>query len=160
MLRLALTIAAVVLVLDQISKVWLLGVMESNAYLPIEVTGFFNLVMVWNEGVSFGMLNVGSDIMRWVLMAFALVVAVALLVWARRAGGPVLTVGIGLIAGGATGNALDRLFYGAVADFFDVHLSGYHWPAFNIADSAITIGVVLLLYDTLFNRRPDPKVSA
>lgn len=160
MLRLALVIAAVVLVLDQISKVWLLGVMEANAYRPIEVTGFFNLVMVWNEGVSFGMLDIGSDMMRWVLMIFALAVAVALLVWARRAGGPVLTVGIGLIAGGAVGNALDRLFYGAVADFFDVHVSGYHWPAFNIADSAITIGVVLLLYDTLFNRRTDPKVSA
>ncbi|MEM7121373.1 MAG: signal peptidase II [Pseudomonadota bacterium] len=160
MLRLALVIAAVVLVLDQISKVWLLGVMEANAYLPIEITGFFNLVMVWNEGVSFGMLDVGTDMMRWILMAFALGVAVALLVWAHRAGGKVLTVGIGLIAGGAVGNALDRLFYGAVADFFDVHVSGYHWPAFNIADSAITIGVVLLLYDTLFNRRPDPKVSA
>ncbi len=160
MFRLALVIAAVVLVLDQLSKVWLLGIMEANAYLPIEVTGFFNLVMVWNEGVSFGMLDVGSDMMRWVLMAFALAVAVALLVWSRRAGGPVLTVGIGLIAGGAVGNALDRLFYGAVADFFDVHVSGYHWPAFNIADSAITIGVVLLLFDTLFNRRPDPKVSA
>ena len=160
MLRLALVIAVVVLVLDQLSKVWLLGVMEANANLPIEVTGFFNLVMVWNEGVSFGMLNVGSDMMRWILMAFALAVAVALLVWSHRAGGTVLTAGIGLIAGGAVGNALDRLFYGAVADFFDVHVSGYHWPAFNIADSAITIGVVLLLFDTLFNRRPDPKVSA
>ncbi|MEM8501480.1 MAG: signal peptidase II [Pseudomonadota bacterium] len=111
MFRLALVIAAVVVVLDQVSKVWLLGVMEANAYLPIEVTGFFNLVMVWNEGVSFGMLDVGSDMMRWILMAFALAVAVALLIWARRAGGTVLTVGIGLIAGGAVGNALDRLFY-------------------------------------------------
>ncbi len=160
MMRLALVIAGVVLVLDQVSKVWLLGVMEANAYRPIEVTGFFNLVMVWNEGVSFGMLKVGSDMMRWILMGFALAVAVALLIWARRSAGMVLTVGIGLIAGGAVGNALDRLFYGAVADFFDVHVSGFHWPAFNIADSGITIGVVLLLYDTLLNRRPDPKVSA
>ena len=123
------------------------------------MTGFFNLVMVWNKGISFGMLGEAVDTMRWVLVVFAVIVAIALLIWAKRLTSPLIGIAAGLIAGGALGNAIDRVNYGAVADFFDFHVAGYHWPAFNIADAGITIGVVLLIYDALLSRRQNPKVS-
>ena len=159
MLRLALIVAAAVLMIDQASKYWLIGVMEVNGFQTFPVTGFFNLVMVWNQGISFGMLGGAVSTIRWVLIVFALVVAIALLIWARRLTSRLMAVAVGLIAGGALGNAVDRLIYGAVADFFDIHVAGFHWPAFNMADSGITIGVVLLIYDALLRRRQDPKLS-
>lgn len=160
MLRLALIVAGVVVVVDQASKFWLIGIMEANGFQTLPITGFFNLVMVWNQGISFGMLGGAPDTMRWVLVVFAVLVAIALLVWAGRLTSWLMAAAAGLIAGGAIGNAIDRVHYGAVADFFDVHAGGYHWPAFNIADSAITIGVVILIYDALLRRRQDPKVSS
>ena len=117
------------------------------------MTPFFNLVLAWNPGVSFGMFNSGSPLAVWGLAAVALLIVVALLVWLTRVGHWLGAAAIGLIVGGAVGNVIDRLRFGAVADFLDFHVSGYHWPAFNVADSAITIGVLFLLYDALFQGR-------
>jgi signal peptidase II len=119
-------------------------------YTPcsIPVFGPLNLSMVWNQGVSFGLFRGEADWVRWVLVAFSLGVAVALGVWARRIERPLLGAAIGLIMGGAIGNLIDRVRLGAVADFLDLQALYFPW-VFNIADSAITVGVVLLLLDSL-----------
>lgn len=118
----------------------------------IPVLPFFNLVLVWNPGVSFGMFGDGS-IGAWGLVLLAAGIVAALLWWLRKADTTLSIVSLGLVIGGAIGNVIDRLIHGAVVDFLDLHVAGWHWPAFNIADSAITIGVVLLLAESLFPSR-------
>ena len=141
--------------LDQLSKYIMLDLVGIASRPPMEVTPFFNLVMVWNHGVSFGMFaNPGTD-MVYFLIGVALVISVILLIWLQKTQKRLEAISIGLIVGGALGNVIDRFRFGAVADFFDVHVSGYHWPAFNIADSAIFIGVMFLLFDGVWaSRKP------
>ncbi len=145
-LRFGLSVAAIVLVLDQASKLWLVGLMERHPE-GIVLAPFFNLVQVWNRGVSFGMLGGEwlGDNQRWLLALLAVAVSAVLAVWLYRANRPLDRLALGLVIGGALGNAIDRIAYGAVADFFDFHLSGWHWPAFNIADAAISMGAACLL---------------
>lgn len=163
-----LALAGVVLVLDQITKwifyAWLVGLPFWGAAptpLPrapgIEVTGFFNLVTVWNHGVSFGMFNQGSSQSAWIFAVLAGAITVALLLWLRRAPSLLVATGLGLVIGGAIGNIVDRLRFGAVFDFLDVHAFGWHWPAFNIADAGICIGVGFLLVDALFASKASGK---
>ncbi|MEX2650574.1 MAG: signal peptidase II [Alphaproteobacteria bacterium] len=154
-MRLGLVVAFAVLVLDQASKALLIGWLAARGDAPVELTGFLRLVMVWNRGVSFGLFNApeSAELQRWVLAAVALAVAGALVVWLRRVKQRWLALSLGAIVGGALGNAIDRIARGAVADFFDVHVAGWHWPAFNVADSAITLGVVALLADGLLRSR-------
>ncbi len=139
--------------LDQIHKWIMLDVVDISQRPPIEVTPFFNLVMVWNRGVSFGMFSQGEAFMRWVLAALAVVICIVMLCWLARAPSRFLMWVVALITGGAVGNIIDRVRFGAVADFFDFHLGGYHWPAFNIADSLIFIGVALLVLDSIVGTR-------
>ena len=144
-----LALAALVVVLDQLSKWWIL----ERIMLPprvVEVTSFFNLVLTWNRGVSFGMFNTNSPLNMWILPLLALAIIVMLGIWLRRAERPILVLALGAVIGGAVGNLIDRLRFGAVADFLDVHAFGYHWPAFNIANSAITVGVAALIFDAVF----------
>ncbi len=149
--KLAGATAVALLLADQISKTLLIDLLERTPGGGIEVTGFFNLVMVWNRGVSFGMF--GRDgLPPWILVAVSLAIVVALLVWIRRLDRPWTAVALGGIVGGAVGNIIDRLRFGAVADFFDLHLAGWHWPAFNIADAGIVVGVGMLLLDGLFGK--------
>lgn len=171
LLGLGLVVAAVTLVLDHVTKFVILQVvagdlglgslaavrdatLHGNAGWRVPVTDFFNLVMVWNRGVSFGLFS-GADA-RWVLVAVSLVVVAVLTVWLRRADNPLLAVGLGMVIGGAIGNVIDRLWHGAVVDFLDFYAYGEHWPAFNVADSGICVGVGLLLLDS-FRSRPDTK---
>jgi signal peptidase II len=146
-LRLGLLVALAVLALDQATKlvalVWLAPV------APVTVTGFLNLVLVWNPGVSFGMLQRLGDTGPWLLVAFATAVCLGLLVWLFREGRPLTRSAIGLVLGGAAGNIIDRVRFGAVLDFLDFHAFGYHWPAFNVADSAIVVGAGLVLLEGL-----------
>lgn len=158
MLRLGLGVAVAIAALDRVSKWLLLEILEPHGG-ALELTAFFNLVVVWNRGVSFGLLQSGSPAMPWILSAFSTVVVAALVVWLSRVYARWLALGIGLVIGGAVGNVVDRLWYGAVADFFDLHLAGYHWPAFNVADSAIVAGVGILLVDALFGDRERPKTK-
>jgi signal peptidase II len=152
MLRLGLLVAAPIVVLDQLVKWWVLAeLMDPPAV--INVTGFFNLVLVWNRGVSFGLFDSDSHWGPILLAGLALLIVVVLLVWLTRAGSRLSAVAIGMVLGGAVGNVIDRVRFGAVVDFLDFHALGYHWPAFNVADSAISIGVGLLLYDGLFENR-------
>jgi signal peptidase II len=146
--RLGLLLAVAVLVLDQLSKWWIMTVVMAPPK-PVVLAPFFNIVLVFNRGVSFGMFGAAPHWMPWLLLGFALAVAGGLGVWLMRARNRWLGAGLGLVIGGAIGNAIDRVRLGAVVDFLDVHAAGYHWPAFNVADSAITVGVLLLLFDSL-----------
>ena len=153
-LQRSLALAGLVILLDQATKALAVAMIAQ----PIQVTGFFNLVLTYNTGVSFGLLS-GQDSWRaWALSLVALAVAAGLVYWARKEKRGLVRLAIGLIVGGAIGNVLGRLcgpILGllerpGVVDFLDFHLSGWHWPAFNVADSAITVGVVLLIADSLF----------
>ncbi len=143
---------ALVLALDQISKVWVLGTL-SAARPAVEVTSFLNIVLVWNRGISFGLFNRESDWQPWFLVGLSLVIVAGLLVWLRTARGRWMTPAIALVAGGAIGNAVDRARLGAVVDFVDFHIGGWHFAAFNVADAAITCGVVVILAVSLFGGR-------
>lgn len=141
------------IVLDQISKWWILTqVMDPPRLIP--VTPFFNLVLGYNRGVSFGMFGSDSEFGRWALSGLALAIAAALLIWLWRAEKPMLSAALGLIVGGALGNVIDRITVGAVVDFLDFYAAGYHWPAFNIADTGITIGAAILIFDSIFGDDP------
>ena len=158
MLRLGLALAATVVVLDQGLKAVMLTVLPEPGR-HIEVTGFFNLVHVRNTGVSFGMLQSDSALSAWLISAAALAITVALCVWMARAESRFVAAVLGLTIGGALGNVIDRLRLGAVFDFLDFHAFDMHWPAFNLADSAITVGVMGLLATTLLARPADAKVK-
>lgn len=124
--------------------------LEAPARLPhtsIEITSFFNLGMVWNEGISFGLFG-GSGPMLLVLMSLGISALFAL--WLIRSQRWIQAISLGMVIGGALGNVIDRLRFGAVADFLDFHIAGWHYPAFNVADSCITLGIAFLVFDGLF----------
>lgn len=148
-------IALVVVVLDQASKLWVTKTLDLDYRPPIDVLPFFRLSMVHNQGVSFGLFKAHADTMRWVLVGFSVLVVGLLVGWARRVDRRLTAVALGLIIGGAIGNNwIDRVRFGWVVDFLD--FSGLHFPwVFNIADSAISIGVFLLLIDSLM--RPETQ---
>lgn len=148
-LRLALPVIGTALLADQLSKWWILTWVMTPPR-TLEVTPFFNLVLAFNTGVSFG-LFAGND--RLFLIAATLAITLALAVWMLRAQEKLLIGGLALVIGGALGNLFDRLRLGAVVDFLDLHWADLHWPAFNLADVAITIGAVLLLVDSLVGER-------
>ena len=139
----------IVLVSDQVTKAWALEYWFDPPRL-IEITSFFNLVPVWNTGVSFGLLSGYSDVMPWILAGLAALVSLALAGWLVMTDRRIVAIAVGLVIGGAVGNIIDRLQFRAVVDFIDLHVAGLHWPAFNIADAGITVGVVLLLLDSFF----------
>ena len=144
-----LSVVCAVIAADQALKWYLLYVVMQPPR-TIELTAFFNLVMVWNRGISFGLLTGNAEYMPWVLSGVAIAVSLVMLVMLWRVRTLSSVIALAAIIGGAIGNVFDRLRFGAVADFFDFHVSGYHWPAFNLADAAITCGVILLLWDGLF----------
>jgi signal peptidase II len=145
-----LGIAALTLLADQAHKAWMLHVYDIGAKGTVTIAPFFDLVLVWNKGISYGLLPQDSALGRLGLIAFALAASLALTIWLARATSRLTAAAIGLIIGGAIGNAIDRIAYGAVADFFAFHAFGFQWYVFNIADVAIVAGVIGLLYDSLF----------
>jgi signal peptidase II len=154
MLLRGLATAVVVVVLDQLSKAAVLAFFAERAFGdPETVTSFFNLALTFNRGISFGLFNTGAGANALVFAFAAAAIVAVLIFWLSRVSSPFLAVAIGLIIGGAVGNVIDRLRLGAVVDFLDFHLGALHWPAFNIADSAICIGVAAMLLDGLLLRR-------
>jgi len=150
--------AAIALAFDQGSKLFLLYVLRFLEMGPgdaVPVLPFFNLVMVWNPGVSYGLFPAHGPFGTAVLAIFSLAAVSALGWWLWGAQRRVLAIGLGLVIGGAIGNLIDRLIYGQVADFFHFYVRGYDWYVFNIADCAITVGVVALLYDALLRPESD-----
>ncbi|MCW9035046.1 MAG: signal peptidase II [Rhodospirillales bacterium] len=153
---LGIIIALTITLSDLISKWWIVeNVMQPPHVIP--VTSFFNIVMAWNKGVSFGMFSSDSPYNQWILAGLAFSIAIGLLVWLWRNEDKIIAVSLGLVIGGAFGNAIDRLHYGAVADFLDFYIGRYHWPAFNVADIAISCGAALLIFDSLFRKQESPK---
>ena len=149
--RKGLAVTAMVLAVDQLTK-WWIGFTVMQPPRVIEVTPFFNLVLGWNRGISFGFLDSGGWLSAWFLPLAAVAISAVLAVWLYRVHHLRAAVSIGLIIGGAMGNLIDRLQFGAVADFLDFYAWGTHWPAFNLADSAITIGAAVLILDSLFEK--------
>ena len=147
---LGLIVALLTLIADQGNKVWMIYVYDIGTKQPVRLTPFFDLILVWNKGISYGMLQQDDPMGRLALVAFAGVVSLALIFWLARVTTALTAISIGLIVGGAAGNAIDRAIYGAVADFFSLHAFGFQWYIFNIADVAIVAGVIGLLYDSLF----------
>jgi signal peptidase II len=161
----AYLLALAVIVLDQLTKFWILQSLfpsrcpgfvadaSTNAGCSVELLPVLSLSMVWNRGVSFGLLQAQQDAARWGLAAFSAAVAVLLILWARKVQRPLLAAALGLVIGGALGNLIDRVRFGAVADFIDVSRLGFFPWVFNAADSAITVGVILLVLDSLLPQR-------
>lgn len=158
--RIGLLAAAVILVLDQASKWWVLEVLNLPFLRQVELLPVLSLTMVWNQGVTFGLLSGFGDWGYLVLTGVSLVVVAALGVWLRRAESRMVAIAIGAIVGGAIGNVIDRLRFGAVVDFIHAHVDTrwgeFSWYVFNVADAAIVCGVVALIIDSQWPRRAAP----
>ena len=143
-----LWLSLLVVLLDQLTKFWVTASMQ--LYEAIAVIPFFNLFYVRNEGAAFSFLSDAGGWQRWFFVALSAIASIAITVWLARLPSRerLQAVGWSLVLGGAVGNLIDRVIFGYVIDFLDVYYQTYHWPAFNIADSAITIGVAVLLIDT------------
>ena len=157
-----LAVAAVVLVADQVSKYFILdlfGVSGACRHVlePVILTPFLNLILVCNPGVSFGLFPAKSPEMVWALTGLALAIVGGLLIWLWRTQRGFPAIAIGVVIGGAVGNVVDRVQYDSVVDFVDFHVGGWHFATFNVADAGISIGVVLLLLDSLFGPRESPR---
>jgi len=150
--RAGLLAAIVTLIADQASKLWLLHTLDIPHNGAMRVTPFFDLVLEWNPGISFGLFQSESSTAQILLMAVKVAAVIALAIWMARSRTWLATVALGLIIGGAIGNGIDRLAYGAVVDFalFHIEIGGkaYYWYVFNLADTAIVAGVAALLYDS------------
>ena len=152
-LRAGIIAAIAALALDQASKLWLLFIFDIGRRGAVKVTPFFDLVLAWNVGISFGWLQSDSQLTQIALMMIKAAAVIVLAIWMARSRTLTATVALGLIIGGAIGNAIDRFAYGAVVDFalFHVQIGGktFNWYVFNLADVAIVAGVAALLYDSL-----------
>lgn len=136
-------ISLAVILLDQLSKIFILDIMTPPQ--TYEILPFANIILAYNKGVSFSMMSNGSPYGPYILAIVAMLICVGLVWWMMKEKDKWTRIGIALIIGGALGNVIDRFLYGAVVDFVDLHAFGYHWPAFNVADSAICIGAFLIL---------------
>ena len=152
LLRSGLIAAVVALAIDQASKLWLLNVFDLGRRGGVTLTPFFDLVLAWNTGISYGWFQDTGPLGQAILLAIKAIAVVVLAIWMARSGTRLAAIGLGLIIGGAVGNGIDRLAYGAVVDFALLHaqIGGktYNWYVFNLADVAIVAGVTGLLYDS------------
>jgi signal peptidase II len=160
-LRSGLVVAAAVLALDQATKLWLLYVFDIARRDAVRVTPFFDLVLAWNTGISYGWFQTESAAGQGLLLAIKATAVIVLAIWMARSQTRIAAVALGLIIGGALGNAIDSLAYGAVVDFAHFHVQlgekDFSWYVFNLADTAIVAGVAALLYDSFFG---EPAVKA
>ena len=156
-----LAVAALVVLADQLAKAWILGFAEGT--LPVLVppfSWFFSLVLTRNRGMSFGLFNTDGALNTVVFTALAAVIVGALIVWLKGVRQTLLALALGLVIGGAVGNVVDRLWRGAVIDFIEMHLAAWRFPwIFNVADAAISIGVALMVIDSLLGRGKTPNPS-
>jgi len=154
--RFGLAVAAIACLIDQASKLYLLFVVDLANH-PLRLGPFFDFILTKNTGISYGLLQTQGALGEWLLLGFKAVAVVLLALWLARAQGKLTALSLGLIIGGAVGNAIDRLAYGWVADFVFFHVSGgtwrFNWYVFNLADVAIVAGVIGLLYESLTGER-------
>lgn len=155
MFRLGFIIALIVFSIDRLSKWWFIDIFKLPIKGTVEIFNIFDVVMVWNRGVSFGFLSASDDVGRWALVGLNLIIVTVLIYWLKSAKNYNLSGAIGLIIGGACGNIYDRVKFGAVADFFQFHWEDWYFAVFNFADSFIFIGAMLLIFNSNF--RSDSK---
>ena len=153
-----LWLSGLIIALDQVSKWWMVSWL--SLYETVVVAPYFNLTMAHNYGAAFSFLADAGGWQKWFFIVLASIVSLVLIVWLAKlkSTAKLEAVSLSLILGGAIGNVIDRIYYGYVIDFLDVYYGSYHWPAFNIADSAICIGAVLLIIDTFIHN--DDKASS
>ena len=146
-----LWLSLVMLILDQVTKQWAENTLTYGS--PVEVLPMLNWTLLYNEGAAFSFLADAGGWQRWFFSGLALIISAVIVVWLSRLKDDErwAAVSLSLILSGAIGNVIDRLLYGHVIDFIDVYYQQYHWPAFNIADSAITVGVVIMLLSAFFD---------
>ncbi len=150
--------ALVALILDQANKIWLIDFYGIAQHQPVRLTPFFDVIFAKNPGISYSLLSVRTVAGRFALIAGAMAVTAVLILWLWRSRTLLTGLGLGLIIGGALGNnACDRFFYGYVADFYHFHVGDFSWYVFNLADVAITVGVILLLYESLLGKDAAPS---
>jgi len=140
--------AVLVYIFDQGHKWYMIKIFDIAQHQPVKLVQGFDLVMVWNYGISYGWFASHSQATRWILIVLSVAVAVLLWIWLARQTRAYVAAAIGLVLGGALANATDRLLHGAVADFFHLYVAGFSWYVFNIADIAIVAGVLVLMYDS------------
>jgi signal peptidase II len=154
--RLGLITAAVTTLLDQALKLWLLFAFDLQSRGIVRLTPFLDLVLIWNKGISYGLFQQDGPLGQWLLLALTAAAVALLWIWLARSTSRLMVVSLALIIGGAIGNAIDRVAYGAVADFVLLHLTttsfSFKWYVFNLADAAIVAGVAGLLYDSFAGR--------
>ncbi|WP_375574299.1 signal peptidase II [Ahrensia marina] len=151
-------IALTGLVVDQVVKTWLLFGFDLGQQGRVFITPFFDLVLVWNRGISYGLFAADSQAQVWFLVAVKAAITLALIIWLVRNADRLTAIALGLLIGGAIGNTIDRVLYGAVVDYASLHALGYYWYVFNLADVWVVAGVALLLYDAFLVGRSQ-KVS-
>jgi len=155
--RLGVAVAGLSALMDQASKLWLIYVFDLQARMPVRLTPFLDLVLTWNKGISYGLFQQEGPLGQWLLLAFKAAAVALLWIWLARAGSRLTAVAIGLIIGGAVGNAIDRFIHQGVADFILFHITtetlNFNWYVFNLADTAIVAGVIGLLYESFMGDR-------
>lgn len=148
-----LLVATLTLAADQANKLWLIFVYGIESRQPVILAPFLDVIYAKNTGISYSLFSARTDLQRYALLAFTLALTVFLGVWLWRSTSRLVSVGLGLIVGGALGNAVDRAAYGFVADFYHFHVGSFSWYVFNLADVAIVAGVGLLVFESLFGVR-------
>ena len=151
--RLGVGVAIVTAAVDQASKLWLLYVLDIRARMPVRLTPFLDLILIWNKGISYGLFQQEGPFGQWALLAVKAAAVALLWIWLARTGSRLTALALGLIIGGAIGNAVDRFVHDGVADFILFHITTetiqFNWYVFNLADAAIVAGVAGLLYESL-----------
>ena len=142
MIKTGLSIALLTIFIDQFSKKWVIAFLEEGS---VVLGAHLNFILVSNTGISFGMFRTENSWGPWVLSVISLVIVFFLFLWLRQSRSKLQNYGLGMLIGGAISNVIDRIFYGAVFDFIDLHAFGYHWPTFNLADTAVVCGVFVIL---------------
>lgn len=158
--RFGLLVAAAVMVADQATKFLVLQLVGWQSGAMIRLTPFLDIAIVFNRGVSYGLFPQDSDAGRWMLTAVKLFAALLFIIWLARTHSRLVAASLGLLAGGALGNAIDRTVHGAVVDFISLHVAGWNWYVFNLADMAVVAGVLGLLYDAAFGSATKSPPSA
>lgn len=153
-----LTVALIGVAADQASKLWLVYGFDLGLNGPVRLFPFLDFVLVWNRGVSYGLFQQNSDVGRWLLAGVTVAITIGLWVWSARCGSKLVALALALVIGGAIGNGIDRIAYGAVVDFVHFHVGSFSWYVFNLADVWIVAGVAGLLYDS-FRNGPNSAVK-
>ncbi len=148
--RLGFVIVIFVLALDRVSKWWIMEILELPKIQMVQILPIFNLQWAENRGISFSMLTADSDLGRWALVGLTSLIVIGLGIWLKTVQTRVLAIALGLVIGGAIGNIYDRAVFGYVADFLQFHAGDWSFAIFNVADSCISIGAILLIWDSFF----------